>query len=73
MTKRARFRNFTKSREAIRLAVILYVLFQDLLRDVEDLLHERGVDVIHETVRCDSLAQSLFDRERQTVTALYAP
>jgi len=31
--------------------VILYVRFPLPLRNVEDLLHERGVDVSHETVR----------------------
>ena len=31
--------------EVIRLAVMLYVRFPLSLRNVEDLLHERGVDV----------------------------
>ncbi|MEO1107800.1 MAG: IS6 family transposase [Pseudomonadota bacterium] len=35
----------------IRLAVMLYVRFPLSLRNVEDLLHERGVDVSHEAVR----------------------
>src|SRR5690606_18355107 len=39
------------SPEIIRLAVMLYVRFPLSLRNVEDLLHERGVDVSHETVR----------------------
>jgi putative transposase len=43
------FRYFKTSLEIIRLAVMLYVRFP--LRNVEDLLHERGIDVSHETVR----------------------
>jgi putative transposase len=51
MTKRSSFRYFKTSPEIIRLAVMLYVRFPLSLRNVEDLLHERGVDVSHETVR----------------------
>ncbi|MFD1196289.1 IS6 family transposase [Seohaeicola saemankumensis] len=51
MTKRSPFRYFKTSLEIIRLAVMLYVRFPLSLRNVEDLLHERGVDVSHETVR----------------------
>jgi len=51
MTKRSPFRYFKTSPEIIRLAVMLYVRFPLSLRNVEDLLHERGVDVSHETVR----------------------
>ncbi|WP_022697371.1 IS6 family transposase [Euryhalocaulis caribicus] len=46
------FRYFKTSPEVIRLAVMLYVRFPLSLRNVEDLLHERGIDVSHETVRC---------------------
>ena len=35
----------------IRLAVMLYIRFPLSLRNVEDLLHERGIEVSHETVR----------------------
>jgi putative transposase len=45
------FRYFKTSPEVIRLAVMLYVRFPPSLRNVEDLLHERGIDVSHETVR----------------------
>ncbi|MCQ0970178.1 IS6 family transposase [Paracoccus sp. TK19116] len=45
------FRYFKTSPEVIRLAVMLYVRFPLSLRNVEDLLHERGIDVCHETVR----------------------
>ena len=45
------FRYFKTSPEIIRLAVMMYVRFPLSLRNVEDLLHERGIDVSHETVR----------------------
>jgi putative transposase len=45
------FRYFKTSPEIIRFAVMLYVRFPLSLRNVEDLLHERGIDVSHETVR----------------------
>lgn len=51
MTKRSPFKYFKTSPEIIRLAVMLYVRFPLSLRNVEDLLHERGIDVSHETVR----------------------
>lgn len=38
--------------DTIRLAVWLYFRFTTNLRDVEDLLAERGIDVSYETVRC---------------------
>ena len=45
------FRYFKTSPEIIQLAVMLYVRFPLPLRNVEDLLHERGVDVSYESVR----------------------
>ncbi len=45
------FRYFKTSPEIIRLAVMMYVRFPLSLRNVEDLLHERGIDISHETVR----------------------
>ena len=51
MAKQNPFKYFNTSTEIIRLAVMLYVRFPLSLRNVEDLLHERGVDVSHETVR----------------------
>ena len=51
MTKPSPFRYFKMSPEIIRLAVMLCVRFPLSLRNVEDLLHERGIDVSHETVR----------------------
>ena len=51
MTKPAAFKFFKTSPEIIRLAVLLCIRFPLSLRNVEDLLHERGIDVSHETVR----------------------
>jgi putative transposase len=51
MTNRSPFRYFKTSPEVIRLAVMLYMRFPLSLRNVEDLLHERGVEISHETVR----------------------
>jgi putative transposase len=45
------FRYFNSSPEIIRLAVLMYVRFPLSLRNVEDLLFERGIDICHETVR----------------------
>ncbi len=45
------FRCFNSSPEVIRLVVLMYVWFVLSLRNVEDLLFERGIDVCHETVR----------------------
>jgi putative transposase len=51
MSKNDPSRRFHRSPEIIRLAVMMYVRFPLSLRNVEDLLHERGIDVSHETVR----------------------
>ncbi len=45
------FRYFNSSPEVIRLAVMMYIRYPLSLRQVEDLLHERGIDICHETVR----------------------
>jgi putative transposase len=45
------FRYFNSSPEIIRLTVMMYVRYPLSLRQVEDLLHERGIDICHETVR----------------------
>ena len=45
------FRYFNSSPEIIRLAVMMHVRFPLSLRQVEDLLSERGIDICHETVR----------------------
>ena len=48
---RSPFKYFNSSPEVIRLAVMLYVRYPLSLRNVEDLLAERGIDICHETVR----------------------
>ena len=45
------FRYFNSSPEVIRLAVMMYIRFPLSLRQVEELLSERGIDICHETVR----------------------
>jgi hypothetical protein len=45
------FRYFNSSPEVIRLVVMMYVRYPLSLRNVEDLLAERGIDISHETVR----------------------
>jgi putative transposase len=45
------FRYFNSSPEVIRLTVMMYIRFPLSLRQVEDLLYERGIDICHETVR----------------------
>ncbi len=45
------FQYFKTSPEVIRLAVMMYIRFPLSLQQVEDLLHERGIDICHETVR----------------------
>ena len=45
------FRYFKTSPEIIRLAVMMYVRFPLSLRQVEDLLFERGIGICHEMVR----------------------
>jgi len=51
MLRHSPFRYFKTSPEIIRLAVMLYVRYPLSLRNVEDLLHERGIEISHETVR----------------------
>ena len=51
MLNQLSFRYFKTSPEIIQLAVMLYVRFPLSLRNVEDLLHEPGVDVSYESVR----------------------
>ncbi len=45
------FRYFNSSPEIIRLAVMMYIRYPLSLRQVEDLLFERGIDICHETIR----------------------
>jgi putative transposase len=51
MPQHSPFRYFKTSPEIIRLAVMLYVRFPLSVRNVEDVLQERGIEISHETVR----------------------
>lgn len=48
---RSPFRYFNSSPEVIRLVVLMYVRYPLSLRNVEDVLLERDIDICHETVR----------------------
>ena len=61
------FRCFSSSPEVIRLIVMTYVKYPLSLRNVEDLLAERGIDICHETVR---FWWNRFGRHCQTNVAL---
>ena len=64
------FRYFNSSPEVIRLGVMMYVKYPLSLRNVEDLLAERGVDTSHEGSvkpmgqRLSYLVNGVSDRER---------
>ncbi len=45
------FQYFNSSPEVIRLVVMMYIRYPLSLRQVEDILFERGIDICHETVR----------------------
>ena len=51
MTAHNPFKYFKTSPEIIRLAVMYYIRYPLSFRQVKDILHERGVDICHETVR----------------------
>ena len=51
MTTENPFKYFKTSSKIIRLAVMYYVRYPLSFRQVEDILHERGIDICHETVR----------------------
>jgi len=51
MAKCDPFRYFKTNREIIRLAMMLYIRFPLSLRNVEGLLHQRSIDVSHESLR----------------------
>jgi hypothetical protein len=68
------FKYFKTSPEIIRLAVMMYVRFPLSLRNVEDLLHERGIDITHDLspseIERKAGAPSLVGRVRRTDTFL---
>ena len=45
------FHYFNSSPEVVCLTVMMYIRYPLSLRQVEDLLFERGIDICHETVR----------------------
>ena len=45
------FKYFKTSPEVIHLAVMMYIRYPLSLRQVEDIVFERGIDICHETVR----------------------
>ena len=51
MIKKNRFKYFKTYPGIIKLAVVYYIRFPLSLRQVEDILHERGINVCHETIR----------------------
>jgi len=51
MANKNPFKYFKTSPEIIRLTVMFYVRYPLSYRQVEDILHERGIDICHETVR----------------------
>ena len=67
------FRYFNSSPEVIRLVVLMYVRFPLSLRNVEDLLFERGIDLCMRRCGCDrSRFGPMFagDIRRQRVSAM---
>jgi putative transposase len=52
VTRRLRFKRHRFPPEIIRLAVWLYFRFTLSLRDVEELLAQRGIEVSRESIRC---------------------
>lgn len=51
MSKINPFKYYKTSPEIIKLAVMYYIRYPLSLRQVEDILHERSIDICHETIR----------------------
>lgn len=51
MTTQNPFKYFKTSPEIIRFAVMYYIRYPLSFREVEDILHERGIDIYQQTVR----------------------
>lgn len=51
MSKINPFKYYKTSPEIIKLAIMYYIRYPLSLRNVEDILHERGINICHETVR----------------------
>ena len=61
------FRYFNSSPEVIRRAVMMSVRYPLSLRQVEDLLFERGIDICHETVRFSRCNAARLRKASRTV------
>jgi len=61
------FRCFNSSPEVIHLTVMMYVRYPLSLRQVEDILFERGIDICHETIRflVESLRSDVRQRDQE--------
>ena len=75
MTKRSPFRYFKTIPEIIRPAVMLYIRFPLSLRNVEDMLHEHGIGIFHESVpywwiRFGPMADALTTRHKAKCTCI---
>ena len=70
MSRARIFRYFKTSPEIIHLAVMMYVRYPLSLRNVEDLLHERGIDITHETVRFNNRAENSHQPFRRRERAM---
>jgi putative transposase len=51
MAKKNPFQYFKTSPKVIHLAVMLYICLPFSLRNVEDMLHDRGISISHETAQ----------------------
>ena len=51
MSKIDHFKYYKTSPEIIKMAIMYYIRYPLSLRNVEDIPHERGIDICHETVR----------------------
>jgi transposase-like protein len=66
------FRYFNSSPEVIRLVVMMYIRYPLSLRQVEDILFERGIDICHETVRPSQARRSFTSRRRAALPSASA-
>jgi len=64
------FKYFKHNPAIIQLAILLYIRYTLSLRQVEEMLFERGVDISHETIRLlwnrfgPRIAQSIREKRR---------
>ncbi len=58
------FQYFKTSPQIVKLAVMYYLRLPLRLRQVEDVLHERGIDTCHETVRFGGIVLAPYWQNR---------